>query len=153
MTGAELIREMRSNPLHFYVPAMVITASGDRAVRYEALEAGAVDFLTKPLDPIEVRTRCRNWLTLSRQYRQLKSYAELQEAQLRKLRGTVDGIAPEALSSSNVTRLNGTVTVSYAQLFEVTSALSGMQQLARYGMQLVESLERDLHQPLRRPVP
>jgi putative two-component system response regulator len=43
-----------------------VTASTSRKVRRLALELGAVDFLTKPLDPSEIRARCRNLINLSR---------------------------------------------------------------------------------------
>src|SRR5689334_20949983 len=65
MTGAQLSAHVRQNPRLQHIPVMVVTAADERAVRYEALESGAVDFLTKPIDPIEVRTRCRNLLLLS----------------------------------------------------------------------------------------
>ena len=68
MNGAQLTAALRHNPQLQHVPVMVVTAADDRTIRYEALEAGAVDFLAKPIDPIEVRTRCRNLLLLSHQY-------------------------------------------------------------------------------------
>lgn len=48
------------------VPIVAVTASTSRKVRRLALELGAVDFLTKPLDPSEIRARCRNLINLSR---------------------------------------------------------------------------------------
>ena len=85
MSGAELTAELRHSRRLQHVPVMVVTAADDRAVRYEALEAGAVDFLAKPIDPIEVRTRCRNLLLLTHQYRLVKNYALLQERKLEQL--------------------------------------------------------------------
>ncbi len=51
------------------VPIVMITATEDRAIRYQALEAGATDFLIKPVDHAECRARCRNLLALH-QHRQ-----------------------------------------------------------------------------------
>jgi putative two-component system response regulator len=42
----------------------MITANDDKDVRYEALEKGATDFLTKPVDRIEFSARVRNMLNL-----------------------------------------------------------------------------------------
>lgn len=48
------------------VPIIAVTASTNRKVRRLALELGAVDFLSKPLDPSEIRARCHNLINLSR---------------------------------------------------------------------------------------
>src|SRR5690242_13059053 len=47
------------------VPLVVVTGVEDKEIRYQALEAGATDFLTKPIDYTECRARCRNLLLLS----------------------------------------------------------------------------------------
>jgi putative two-component system response regulator len=44
------------------LPIIVITDEGERPVRHQALEAGARDFLEKPLDPSEATARIRNIL-------------------------------------------------------------------------------------------
>jgi len=45
----------------------VITVVSEKSVRYDALEAGATAFLTRPIDQIECRTSCRNLLKLHEQ--------------------------------------------------------------------------------------
>ena len=94
MTGAQLTAEVRQNARLQHVPVMVVTAADERAVRYEALESGAVDFLTKPIDPLEVRTRCRNLLLLSHQYRLVKNYSVLQEQKARSTPKAAAGFSP-----------------------------------------------------------
>jgi two-component system, response regulator RpfG len=69
MTGIEFIHRFRSNPLSSHVPVIMVTSIEDRNVRYEALEAGATDFLMKPVDHHECRARCRNMLIQHQQYR------------------------------------------------------------------------------------
>ena len=39
------------------VPLVVVTCIEDREIRYQALEAGATDFLTKPVDHLECRAQ------------------------------------------------------------------------------------------------
>jgi two-component system response regulator RpfG len=47
----------------------MVTSIEDRSVRYDALEAGATDFLMKPVDHHECRARCKNMLIQHQQYK------------------------------------------------------------------------------------
>jgi signal transduction histidine kinase/CheY-like chemotaxis protein len=53
---------LRLTPAETYFPILVLTADVSPAVREQALAAGAKDFLTKPLDGVEVQLRIRNLL-------------------------------------------------------------------------------------------
>ncbi len=75
LDGAEFIRRFRAIPTCADVPVIVITSYEDRDLRYQALEAGATDFLLSPVDHHEFRVRSRNLLTLRRQQLQLKEHA------------------------------------------------------------------------------
>jgi len=65
MNGVEYTRRFRD--LYPDVPLVIVTSMEDREIRYQALDAGATDFLTKPVDHTECRARCRNLLTLRQQ--------------------------------------------------------------------------------------
>ncbi len=67
MNGIELTRKIRERPGMEDIPIMVITVVSEKSVRYDALEAGATAFLTRPIDQIECRTSCRNLLKLHEQ--------------------------------------------------------------------------------------
>lgn len=64
--GISFVRELRADPRFQHVPIIMITADGDRALRLRAVEAGATDFLNKPVDPQELRVRVTNLLALRR---------------------------------------------------------------------------------------
>ncbi|ODN66572.1 HD domain-containing phosphohydrolase [Methylophaga muralis] len=66
--GIEFIRRVRQNPDFQSVPIMMITVVSEKAVRYEALDAGATAFLIRPIDQIECRTSCRNLLQMHEQH-------------------------------------------------------------------------------------
>src|ERR1700682_4371951 len=95
--GIELVKQLRALPHCVDVPIVVITVVDDRKVRYDALEAGATDFLIKPLDDHETRARCANLLELRRhkivlsdqarvlQYQVDRSVAEIHERELETL--------------------------------------------------------------------
>jgi two-component system response regulator RpfG len=67
MNGVELIRRIQEIPGSQDIPIMMITVVSEKSVRYDALEAGATAFLTRPIDQIECRTSCRNLLKLHEQ--------------------------------------------------------------------------------------
>jgi len=64
LDGAEFIRRFRQQPAHAEIPLVVVTAYEDREYRYEALAAGATDYLMSPVDRQEFHARCHNLLTL-----------------------------------------------------------------------------------------
>ncbi len=67
INGVDLIRQIREKPACLDIPIMMITVVSEKSVRYEALEAGATAFLTRPIDQIECRTSCHNLLKLHEQ--------------------------------------------------------------------------------------
>ncbi|HUZ73481.1 MAG TPA: ATP-binding protein [Stellaceae bacterium] len=80
--GITLIRRFRALANCDQVPIMALTASEDRALRLEALEAGATDFLQSPIDHDEFRVRARNLLTLRRQQLALAARASSLEERI-----------------------------------------------------------------------
>ena len=72
MNGVEFTQRFREIPDCADVPLIVVTGVDDREIRYQALDSGATDFLTKPVDPYECRARCKNLLTLRRQQQIIK---------------------------------------------------------------------------------
>ena len=82
MNGIEFTRRVRKILGCEDVPIIVITVVDDLNVRYEALEAGATDFLTRPLDQYECKTRCRNLLTIRHQQNIIKNRASWLEKQV-----------------------------------------------------------------------
>jgi len=75
MDGAEFTQWLRKIPACADIPVVIITGVDEKPVRYRALEAGATDFLTKPIDHHECRARCRNLLVLRRQQQIIKERA------------------------------------------------------------------------------
>ncbi len=93
MDGFELAELMRGNERTRRVPIIFLTAgSADRQRRFRGYEAGAVDFLHKPIEPDVLRSKAdvffelaRQRLQLARQRDALRAYAEaLKEADRRK---------------------------------------------------------------------
>ncbi len=87
--GIELVRQLRALQHCVDVPIVVITVVDDRRIRYDALEAGATDFLIKPLDEHETRARCANLLELRRHKIVLSDQARVLQYQVDKAVGEI----------------------------------------------------------------
>ena len=72
MDGYEVCRRVRATREISEVPIIMVTALDDRASRLRGLEAGADDFISKPIDWAELRARSRNIIRLNR-YRSLSA--------------------------------------------------------------------------------
>jgi DNA-binding response OmpR family regulator len=62
MDGYAVARKIKSSSATKNIPIIMITALEDRAARMRGLNAGAEDFLTKPVDHAELSVRVRNLL-------------------------------------------------------------------------------------------
>ncbi|NNJ11685.1 response regulator [Chloroflexales bacterium ZM16-3] len=80
MDGLETCRQLRADPLLAEVPVVIISTLDDRTSRLNGIAAGADDFLTKPIDSLELRVRVGSIVRLNR-YRKLhESRRELETA-------------------------------------------------------------------------
>ena len=70
LDGLEVCRRLRADPRLGGLPILLVTALTDSATRLAGLDAGADDFITKPFDQIELKTRVRAILRFNH-YRQI----------------------------------------------------------------------------------
>ncbi len=82
MDGIEFTRRIRADHRLSDVPIVIVTVVEDRQIRYQALENGATDFLTRPIDPQECRARCLNLLALRRSQKMVADRAQWLEDQV-----------------------------------------------------------------------
>jgi putative two-component system response regulator len=87
--GLEFIRLLRLVPGRESVPVLMITANDQKQIRYRALDSGASDFLTKPVDKIEFLARASNMLTLNDARKKLDDRAAWLADEVRKATAAV----------------------------------------------------------------
>ncbi|MEZ4607281.1 MAG: response regulator [Deinococcales bacterium] len=90
-----------------YLPILVLTADTQEAGKHKALQEGAMDFLTKPLDITEVLQRTRNLLQTRQLYQQKQRHTLLLEEAVKQRTRELEQ-ANQALEQANldiVTRL------------------------------------------------
>ena len=78
MTGFEVCTQLRARKETSQMPIIVLSALADRRALVSAMEAGADDFITKPVAGVELRARIRTMLRIRKQN------VELQQLMLRR---------------------------------------------------------------------
>jgi diguanylate cyclase (GGDEF)-like protein/PAS domain S-box-containing protein len=144
MDGADFTRAFRAMPGAFEVPVVVVTVYEERSYCYQALEAGATDFLLSPVDHHEFRARARNLLTMRKQQklleqrahelrRELLSSTEQHEAALRaselRLRRLIDTV-PAMISAVSAGGRLTLINSAHKQIYGVDPAAATGKTLA-----------------------
>ena len=77
MDGFQVMEGLKANDADRYLPVIVLTAEPGHKLR--SLQAGAKDFISKPFDLVEVKTRIHNMLEVRLLYKKLENYNKLLE--------------------------------------------------------------------------
>lgn len=99
MTGPEFCRRLREEVTSSYAYVLLLTSNRERNALAEGLEAGADDFLNKPLNPPELKARMNAGARIVAMQRELRSKNALLETTLDELQvlyGTIDRDLDEA---------------------------------------------------------
>ncbi len=62
VSGFDILAQIRNDDVLRYTPVIILTAANHTATKLKALELGATEFLSKPVDPSELVLRVRNSL-------------------------------------------------------------------------------------------
>lgn len=86
MNGMELVKLVRADPSHSETAVMFITAHGEtNKLLLEALELGALDFVTKPVEPQVLRAKVRVFASLQQKRLELAAQHDLFDATMGRL--------------------------------------------------------------------
>ena len=83
MDGYETCRRLKEDPATRDIPIVMVTALTERESRLQGLRAGAIDFLSKPIDPTELMVRTKNLLKIKAFDDFLKHHNAILEEQVR----------------------------------------------------------------------
>lgn len=79
LDGFEVCRRLKSDEQWRHIPLILVTALGDKTDLARGFEAGADDFIHKPVNDIELRSRVRAMLRIKQQYDELANTLRLRE--------------------------------------------------------------------------
>ncbi|MER8896271.1 PleD family two-component system response regulator [Mesorhizobium sp. M0676] len=123
MDGFEVCKRLKSDPATAHIPVVMVTALGHVADRVRGLEAGADDFLTKPVNDLQLMTRVKSLV-------RLKSLTD----ELRLRASTTRNIGIEALLSRSFASEDATPKVLLID--ERKSSVERIQNMLRGSAEL-----------------
>ena len=94
MNGYEVCQKIRDNPETAFIPVVMVTALDAMEERIKGIEAGAEDFLTKPINQTELLARVRSLIRI----RELHDRVQLQAAELADWNKTLERRVEEQLA-------------------------------------------------------
>lgn len=153
VSGLDLVRALRAGPTTSTLPVLLVTGSGDSESVIEGLEAGADDFLTKPVRLDELIARVRAHL------RTHDAWAQVLDAELRSRADAVQAIGqmvlsavPEEAAAAVVAELAhrtgshfvGVLQYTLGERFQPLARFTASDGLTRNGNTLSQSLTQHL---------
>ncbi len=132
MDGYEVARALKADAATKAIPVVMVTALDDRDSRLRGLEAGAEEFITKPVDRNELRVRVRNLL-------RLKEFSDFLADHNRILDTQVKQRTRQLLASYRETIATMTRAASYKD--EETGA--HVSRISFYSVELAQALGLD----------
>jgi CheY-like chemotaxis protein len=112
--GIEVCHRIKNMPQWESVPIIMVTALNSKQDLSRCLEAGADDFISKPVNGLELRARIRSMLRIKQQYDRIKTLSNLQENTIGFLQNNLDGLCgnlTSILPHEINTPLNGIVSI------------------------------------------
>lgn len=84
LDGFEVLKILKENDETKLIPVIMVTALKEIEDRAKALELGADDFLTKPVEKIELRARVKSAVNVKNYYDHMKNYQKILEEEVEK---------------------------------------------------------------------
>lgn len=142
MDGFELAELMRGNERARHIPIIFLTAgTTDERRRFRGYEAGAVDFIQKPIEPDILRSKVNVFLDLYRQRRQIAAQRDALEAQAETLKRFEALTRRQLVQEQETARLREQfIAVLGHDLRNPVAAVSGAARMLRRQPQTEQSL-------------
>jgi adenylate cyclase len=97
MTGIDALIRIKRNESTQDIPILIASAFSDSKNIYQALQAGAIDYIRKPIDSVELIARVRSVLTLSSAFNKLKEQRALLQEERQRNEQILKGYLPEQI--------------------------------------------------------
>ena len=91
LDGIAAAQRLKDSPQTGHIPIVMVTALGAVQDRVRALDAGADDFLTKPVDPIELKARVQSLLKIKAYNDHMRHYQQELESEVARKTESLQG--------------------------------------------------------------
>ena len=154
INGIEVCQQIKAMPKWQAVPIVMVTALSSKADLAKCLDAGADDFISKPVNPEELRARVKSMLRIKKQFDKIQSLSLIQENTIDTLKislGALRGNLASNLSHELNPPLYGIIAITasievikdYLQDMEIAPALE-MLDLVEQSACRIEMLTKRL---------
>jgi two-component system cell cycle response regulator len=123
MDGFEVARRLKANPATHHIPIIMVTALDQPADRVRGLEAGADDFLTKPVNDVALIARVRSLVRLK---------LVTDELRMRAVTSSEIGVTDNAFDAARDYGLNASLLIvddRKGSISRIESALGGSHEI------------------------
>ncbi|MBF0264404.1 MAG: hybrid sensor histidine kinase/response regulator [Gammaproteobacteria bacterium] len=129
MDGIEVCKRLKSNPLVSHIPIIFLTAKTDKESLIEAFESGGIDYITKPVQSYELKSR-------------VQSHLELKLSQ-DALKGQVDTLMENARLRDDVERMSRhDLKTPISSLITLSGILKEENKINLLGNEFTDNLEQ-----------
>lgn len=135
MNGLEFCRLLKSNPVTRDIPFIFITVADSSEEKRQAFEAGVVDFISKPFEPVEVIMRVNNQINSYHIKQELENYNRLMHKMVTEQKKQMDKERENMLQAlGKVVERRSTYTERHFERIGYNSHLlaQGLQLIPRY---------------------
>jgi DNA-binding response OmpR family regulator len=129
INGIEVCQQIKAMPKWQAVPIVMVTALSSKSDLAKCLGAGADDFISKPVNPEELRARVKSMLRIKKQFDKIQSLTQIQENTIDTLKislGALRGNLASNLSHELNTPLYGII----APIELIKDFLKDMEEIA-----------------------
>lgn len=102
MDGFEACRRLKAQPITAHIPVVMVTSLNDQSERVRGLDAGADDFLSKPINPDELRARMRAGERVLTMQQELLEKNRLVRSTLDELQAVYDSLDRDLIEARKV---------------------------------------------------
>lgn len=102
MNGIEVCHHIKSRPETRDIPIIFLSGHGDTELKVEAMEAGAIDYITKPIQPAELLVKIENHLKVYRLQRCLARQSLALQQEVAERRQAEEGLRNSEIFLSSI---------------------------------------------------
>ena len=131
MDGVEVCRRLKADPGTRDVPVIFISALGETDLKVKALEAGGIDYVTKPVQPSEVLARISAHLNMHRMQRRLAVQSEELLAEIEERKRVEQERLHLEVHLRQAQKLESISTLAGGVAHEINSPIMGIMNYAQ----------------------